>query len=606
MASNPLVELIASFRTQTEGASQSTYVHEQRDTFVQALRSKSKGFPTDEELRVKTKLDGLVDLLLTEAAPRLVFLTGDAGDGKTAVCALLAARLGHELDDPIVTAGGWTILKDASELAEQADAEGKDLLSLVTACVRGELGTRLIVAINEGRLRRLVRSAELEVLGKRIVKPSLEALDDVAALAVDTASRELGVLVLNFRQRFVVRELVRGFVTSWTGSRHWEDGACGSCPAAPRCPILANVQDLRHERTVERIGDALVAVYFTGQRLPIRRIQAVLALALTGGLQCDRVIAAAPTTKGLQTLRHRFYDVLFAFDGHAVRPEPLCATLRPFDPGLESARTIDDGLLLALGQPDDVAPTLLEQPLPRLEAEALQEVRRADAGTAEEHGRRVHELGCAVRRWAWFAGIGGARPAWDRARALLEACATAHESATGQAEGDLLGTTIDGLNRLLGVAGSKRDRLSRHLIDPAGIREPSRAGLELDVGMELSVRLRRGPTMPRVAAAWLESCAGDLVLEAQAPPASTSTVHPRLSLDLRVVEALLRTTRGEASASALGPDRRRIARFMSQIVEMCSGGPLPVRVSVRTRSGRRRLETSAIGGTTKLAIHLEA
>lgn len=595
---NPFVELLTSFRTQTDEMTQTTYVHEQRGAYVDALRARAPdSLPSDDDLRVTTRLDNLIGRLLRPDAPHLVFLTGDAGDGKTALCAELARRLGKALDEPVVLAGGWTIVKDASEIPEAEGGDGGDLKSMVTAHLSAPTRqSRLLVAINEGRLRRLARSGALGDAGNTVVLPSLEALDEPTAAAVSTQSLAAGVLVLNFRQRFVVRELVRGFLTAWTRPTSWEQGPCRACPAQDRCPILANVQDLRESRTHEAAGDALVAVYFTGQRLPVRRVQAVLALAVTGGLGCKDVIAPDELSP-LQWLRHRFHDVVFAAPDGPVRPEPLCATLRPYDPGLRTSRNVDDALALALGE-DNVG-TLLGRPLPGPESRALTFVRASTtATTAEEHGRRIVDLSRAIRRWAWFTGV-GASPPWNESRRLLEVCATNVEATARRA---LLDAVVMGLNRVLGVRGAKRDRISRHLVDPGGLRDPARAGLELDVGQELEVDLRRGPHIPAVAAEWLESCGGDLVLEAF--PRGHAGTRARLGLDLRMVEALIRVNAGDAPASVLGPDRRRLARFVSRLIDACREASLTPRVSIRTRNAR--LTVSIVEGVpARLALHLE-
>lgn len=604
---NPLVELLTSFRTQAEGMTQTTYVHEQRDEYVQSLRERFPGgLPLDSALRVRTRLDDLVEHLLVDRSIGLVVLTGDAGDGKTALCAELARRLGHALDMPQVEAGGWTIIKDASEIPESGSTNGSDLQTIVTRHLAAPRGTsRLLLAINEGRLRRLARTSVLGELGSAIVLPSLEALDEETARAVDARSREAGVLVLNFRQRFVVRELVRGFLEAWTPASAWEGGPCRSCPAREGCPILANAQALRAAGTRERVADALVAVYFTGQRLPVRRVQAVLALAVTGGTRCSDVIGGLAGASALERLERRFYDVLFTAPGGAARPEPLCATLHPFDPGLRSNREVDDAVALALGEAD-VAPRVLDQPLPQLETLALASVRDQAVANVDEHGRGIVDLGRAIRRWSWasLALPDVTAPAWEIARRLLEECAAATDAQRPAAARRLQEAVVEGLNRVMGQIGRKRDRISRHLVDPAGLREPARAGLEIHVGRELEVAIRMGPFVPDVASRWLETCRSDLVLEAF-PYGSPEGA--RLALDLRLVEALLRVSRGDAPASVLGPDRRRIARFVSRLIDVCRKASAPPMVSIQPPGGRRwTLEVHDGDATTaRLAIHQE-
>jgi hypothetical protein len=95
----------------------------------------------------------------------------------------------------------------------------------------------LIVAINEGRLRRLFRSlsAEAQGLWKAIVEPALEGwLDSERAKALDAAMLRERVLVVNFRHRFHVRTVTPDLLATWTPQSLWEQSpACGACPALP-------------------------------------------------------------------------------------------------------------------------------------------------------------------------------------------------------------------------------------------------------------------------------------------------------------------------------------------------------------------------------------
>lgn len=116
-----MVEYLNSLRTQEQG-SNASYIHEQRAAFLDGLRAQHSWFPADSELHVATKLDGLGAAMRDRdgLGADLVFLTGDAGDGKTALCDVLAPVLA---DAPIgldaeTIAGDWLIVKDASEIVE--------------------------------------------------------------------------------------------------------------------------------------------------------------------------------------------------------------------------------------------------------------------------------------------------------------------------------------------------------------------------------------------------------------------------------------------------------------------------------------------------------
>src|SRR5438876_6407085 len=91
---NPMVLYLNSLRTKNHGGNPS-YVHETRQAFLDQLRAHWDWFPRTEELYVESKLDALVEAIADgRADAKVVFLTGDAGDGKTAICDQVAKRLG--------------------------------------------------------------------------------------------------------------------------------------------------------------------------------------------------------------------------------------------------------------------------------------------------------------------------------------------------------------------------------------------------------------------------------------------------------------------------------------------------------------------------------
>jgi len=119
----------------------------------------------------------------------------------------------------------------------------------------------LIVAINEGRLRRLFHrlSGRAQNVWLEVIQPALEGwLDRSRAETLNAAMEREQVLVVNFRHRFHLRTVTPSLLESWTPRPLWEEGpACGNCPARLRCPIVAHVEDLRSQDVRSRIADAL-------------------------------------------------------------------------------------------------------------------------------------------------------------------------------------------------------------------------------------------------------------------------------------------------------------------------------------------------------------
>lgn len=584
---NPMVEYLNSLRTQQQG-SNSTYIHEARRDFLSSLQRQSPWFPDESQLYVRTRLDVLVDDLLEgRKRVRLLFLTGDAGDGKTALCAALARRFGFEGELQWETEiGQWRVIKDASEVEEAV------LAALIEGQLQESPAKGLIVAINEGRLRRLFRSlsAEAQGLWKEIVEPALEGwLDSERAKVLDAAMLRERALVVNFRHRFHVRTVTPDLLATWTPQTLWEQSpACGACPARVRCPILANVQDLRSAVAQERVADVLAYSHFSGQRLPFRRLQAVLAMTTTGGLSCSDVQSPALADEAvLELLPHRFYNALFLREELrkpvAVRPEPMARSFAGADPGGFVLPPLDRRIGNLLG-PSQEDPTWdAPHTIPVLEAEAVRSMRQrlnpgGLPGDVRDLQTDLSRLTRSLRRWAMFVDDVAPEMSWRRALALVESYAEA-----GKAE-SLQRTVVEAINRLHGVDELKTETITGNQIDAAGFRTPTRQVLELNLGTEFSCGLRRGPALPDAVKPYLESAPTEIYLTAW--PREANVEPAVLRLDARLVEIFLSVTAGFAAWQGLGAYRRALARFHAHLSALAwRAGHQPV-VTIRAEEKR--------------------
>lgn len=559
---NPLVDYLNSLRTQ-DGASNPNYVEENRPDYLQRLRAEYPWFPTEAQLRVRTKISSLVAAMSQPAFPLdLVILTGDAGDGKTAACVDFAGQAGVERPlQPVDSAGGWQIIKDASENPKE------DLIAALKAARAGG-GTRLLVAINEGRLRRLRSAPVLADVWTPVIEPALSAwIDAAAASELDAAMRAHRIGVINFRHRMHVRTVAPSLYTTWTPPAYWEDGPCARCPARDRCPILTNVRSLRSRTTGERIADVIAMAHFSGQRLPFRRLQGVLAFTVTGGLGCAVVINGRPPQLG-----DRYYSLLFQREARGeTRPEPIARVLAPADPGLGTDPAVDARVAAWLsGDP--------ASPLPAFERDAL------TAGTESDKNTR------ALRRYDALSGPQTADATWRRALELLERYAL-----LGEAE-PLCNVVVAGLNALHRAESRIVSNITRKQIEPAAFRDPARASLELDLGTNFSAHLTRGPVLPELVAGWLESCPSDIDLIAWPNHEDRPARPARLRLDARLVSVLIDVDAGYHFLPALGAYRREIARFHAHLLSLVR----PSEVSVTLRSGPRAWTIKAAGNKIRL------
>ena len=478
----------------------------------------------------------------------LVFLTGDAGDGKTAACVDLARAegLAHPLA-PIDRAGRFTIIKDASEHREE------DLREIVSRSRASH--QPLLIAINEGRLRRLGRSAELSDVWEDVIEPALTSwIDEGQAERLDVAMRDRRIGVINFRHRMHVRTVTPAFLKTWTGVEHWEEGPiCRVCPKRETCPILANASSLRGEATVRYITDILAFAHFAGQRLPFRRLQGVLAFSLTGALGCSDILSGHPPS-----LDDRFYSLIFQREvrGHA-RPEPAARVLAGADPGLAPDPEIDEPIFSWLRGSDSN--------LPRFEQQFLHTL---DGGSGVDVVR-------ALRRFAALHGLSSVQTHWHSALQLLE------DFALNDNKEPLLRVVTASLNHLHGHLTTDDEALVGHQIEPAAFRDPARASLELDLGTRFKVGLTRGPVLPRLVSDWLESCPSDVEFVAWRADVERPDKPARLRLDARLLCLLLEVDDGYRFLPALGTYRRELARFHSHMLSFVD----PEHVGLVPRAG---------------------
>jgi len=569
---NPFVDYLNSLRTQ-DAESSPNYVEENRAESLQRIRQNHPWFPPEPTLRVQTRMSVLVEAMRRDDFPvDLVFLTGDAGDGKTAACMDLARAEGLERPlEPIDTIQAWTVIKDASEVPEE------QLLEAISRCRQER--RRLLVAINEGRLRQLQRSPDLAPLWSKLIEPSLRSwIDDSTANLLDGAMREERVAVVNFRHRMHVRTVTPSLLQIWSRNTFWEDSpACGGCKARTSCPILANIQSVREQPVAQAMTDVLTFAHYAGQRLPFRRLQAVLAFTLTGGLHCRDIEGRSPK------LTDRFFWLFFQREPRdGLRPEPIARALAPADPALEPEPSRDRGIETLLRDDSsllDFDRSALQVPGARESAESFRALRRralfyratAPAGT----------------------GPGQTAPTWARALQGLEGAALENRDE------ELVRTVLRGVNRLHRHTTDMSETISGHQLEPAAFRDPQRASLELALGTPFKLELVKGPVLPPLVRAWLESCPSDLEVNAwpEHPPRPN---HPaRLRLDARLVMMLLEVNAGFSFIPALGTHRRELARFHAQMTSMIPAS----KTRIVVRSGDRAWRLSSAGDKLRFEGH---
>lgn len=307
--------------------------------------------------RVVTRdfLLGVVEL----PATRTVVLTGDAGHGKTSLCASLLEDLGatkadaaaaveqggKDGSDPVGhTRAGRPIfmIKDLSHFSPSVGAQ-----RLIDLLKPPEGGVAIICA-NEGQLRECVSADTSE--RAQVVVDTLGA--GIAQGSV--ASSDGAVVVINLNYQSVAPDpdgdgLVDWATRSWAvDKRSWQ--ICKRCDARDVCPILANHEALSDTSSGpsrrRAIRDLFSATERAGSVITTRQALSTLAHAVTGGLTCNDVHRRYRNARSDRSWQHpyQYHQALF---GDRLSPPqrnqvPAILALRRLDPGKVSRRRVDD------------------------------------------------------------------------------------------------------------------------------------------------------------------------------------------------------------------------------------------------------------------------
>jgi hypothetical protein len=533
--------------------------------------------------------------VVEQAGVRVVVLTGDAGHGKTSLCARLLERLGADAlqaadllrdlgDGAKATATTRTgqplrILKDLSDVTvERGTALLLELLDLADETVS-------IVCANEGRLRRAVAAdatGRLQVFSRTLehgmADGSLGGVDD-------------SVQVVNLNYQSVAPDQRRGLVDwamrSWGADRRrWQ--ICARCDASSVCPIYANHRLLADEAAGDARRDGVRALFATAERsgavVTTRQALAAIAHAVTGGLQCSDVHRRRQ--RGFEDTswqhRHLFHQALFADKlSRSQRAHvPAIDGLRRLDPGAVALRSVDDTL-----EPTDGDPPFLPA------VPALDEGTPRSRREAQRESETLRQLMRFLRRREFFEPTSSA----TRLERMGLQAGEAFQAAVEAAGTDAVTTRdrlLRGLEAVQGVhrAGQPPDFL---LLDPAFVTHRSRAAVVAKRVQSRGVRvvsqtehwrIARGST-PELTEAmdWLDRVVY-LRIENGQPGVA-------LPIDLLRFELLYRWAAGLSSRSHYEAEIRHLSGALSTLVPV---GDVGDEITVLV-GGERRTLTIDVG-----------
>ncbi|MFJ7278078.1 protein kinase [Kitasatospora sp. NPDC098663] len=303
--------------------------------------------PAEFPLYVATALDtALLDDVLG-GIHRLVVITGNAGDGKTAFLERLsveAVKRGaargekHANGDDFVYRGRvFYTNHDGSQ--DEGDQDNDAVLDAFLAPFQGEdadawpQGQTRLIAINEGRLTDFITvQAGRYPLLARTVRQGLA-----------NGTTDHGVAVVNLNARDVVADpagtggsILHRMVQTLTEPRYWS--GCASCDLAPRCYARHNAQTFAHPTAgpivVERLATLYRMTHLRGRlHITLRDLRSALAYMLTSGRDCAQIHELYQRPDSIQARLDSFYFTSWAglHTGGEHERDRLLAQLRELD-----------------------------------------------------------------------------------------------------------------------------------------------------------------------------------------------------------------------------------------------------------------------------------
>lgn len=288
---------------------------------------------------VPTALDEQLLPAIFAMKPRVVFLCGNPGDGKTAFLEKVQEALQERQAKRVrEDSSGWEwewenhlyrSCYDASESHEGLSADEQ-----LTEKLRGLEGSSepatdltVLVAINDGRLADyFIRQQDrFRWLSKQLERArEADGVEGLAVWVIDLKKRSF-VNLPDTENDSVFRRVLQRLIAP----DRWK--ICEECAAHAVCPLRSNAVALRKPRVVQRLEYLFLLSHLRRQRhTTMRDLRSVLAYLITGNKSCDQVHAARHGEDGGASL------VQIAYWQSAFAPleqhDELLTDLMPLDP----------------------------------------------------------------------------------------------------------------------------------------------------------------------------------------------------------------------------------------------------------------------------------
>ncbi|WP_263249607.1 methylation-associated defense system protein kinase MAD6 [Saccharopolyspora rosea] len=298
--------------------------------------------PTGTDLYVATALDEQLLPDVLAGRYRLVIITGNAGDGKTAFLEHLLARARDEQASLVqvrengasFTLGGVEFHTNHDGSQDEGQRANDTVLSEFFGPFAGDptdwpAGQSRVIAINEGRLVDFLttHAAQFAALGKRVN----------AGLAGHAPDGDVAVVNLNNRGVLADADgtgsIFSRMIERMTRTDLWQD--CSSCEIAAHCYALHNARTFADPtaglRVTERLRSLYQLVHLRGRlHITLRDLRSALAYMLTSGRSCDDIKSLYERGRGQDILDGYYFN---SWAGPEHGQDRLLTELRALDVG---------------------------------------------------------------------------------------------------------------------------------------------------------------------------------------------------------------------------------------------------------------------------------
>ena len=310
------------------------------------------------ETYIRTLLDETLRSAMLAGEFRLVAVTGNAGDGKTAFIQQIeratevASTLETRPNGSTFSWAGRRFITNHDGSQDEGDIANDEVLRAFFAPFEGDDSdgwpreeTR-IIAINEGRLVDFLTQHESR----------FGQLRKIVLAGLAGAAPEDGVATVNLNLRSVVApppkavgpdSIFDRLMRRLTAEKYWE--ACAACDLRDRCYVHHNARTLMDPVVGPKVADRLRALYtITHLRgrlhVTMRDLRSALAFTLAGTRDCDQIHALYATTGGdsRREILNGFY--FNSWQGGGGSTDRLLALLHQIDVGEATNPNLDRAL----------------------------------------------------------------------------------------------------------------------------------------------------------------------------------------------------------------------------------------------------------------------